>query len=150
MTLIEAYNIYIKLGLTPNQSKLSAAQIALETGNFSTSQGVYISDNNIGGINYYNGIKNAVKGTPKPVREWVRGVPSYYAKFNTLADSFLEHIRIMKPALIKSNTPQEFAHNLKHLPNGMYYTAPEDLYSKNLVFWYNQLTKQLSTPEKKK
>jgi len=149
MTLTEAYNIYIKLGLTPNQSKLAAAQIALETGNFSTSQGVFISDNNIGGINYYNGIKNAVKGTPKPVKEWVNNVPSYYAKFNTLADSFAEHIHTMKPALIKSNTPQEFAHNLKHLPQGMYYIAPEELYSKNLVFWYNKLTQQLLTPEKK-
>tara|TARA_R110000868_G_scaffold326483_2_gene587487 strand:- start:502 stop:1032 length:531 start_codon:yes stop_codon:yes gene_type:complete len=149
MTTLDAYTIYMQLGLTSDKAKLAASQSAFETmyNGKTWSSPVFLQNNNTGGIMYINKPfqKNATQGSPYPKSEWSNpSTPAYYAKFNTIKDSFIDHIRITYKALIKSNTPIEYANNLK--AQG-YYTGNAGDYAKNINFVYNILASNI---EKKK
>lgn len=141
MTTPEAYNIYLSLGLAPDKAMLAASQSAFETtyNGKTWNSPVFLKNNNVGGIMFVNRSfqKNAVSGSAFPQNEWPNlNTPIYYAKFATIKDSFIDHIRITYKALINSNNSVEYARNLK--AQG-YYTGNEQAYAKNLNYVYNIL-----------
>lgn len=144
MTLNDAYNIYISLGLTPDKARLAAAQTAVETAYKDAKTGgyvpftspIFLRNNNVGGVMYINKPfqKDSVAGLPFPINE---SKTAKYAKFGSIESGFRDKLRIITPALNKSSNPVEYAHHLKIQG---YYTGNESDYAKGLARFYNQLS----------
>ena len=134
MSLKDAYDIALELGLSDPQAKLIAAQAAYETANFTSN--VFKLNNNPAGIMFINKPyqKNATAGSSFPSNE---SKTAKYAKFVTIKDGFKDMIRITYPSLIKSTDTTTYAANLKLQK---YYTGPQANYTSGLLRYWN-LTK---------
>jgi hypothetical protein len=151
MTTKDAYDIYIKLGLTPDKAILAASQTAFETAaadangyTIPFNSYVFKANNNVGGIMFVNQ-KDTIAGTPFPLNE---SKTAKYAKYKNVADSFKDHLRIVKPALDKSGTVSDYVANLK--AQG-YFTGGVKNYIAGMQRFEKELRTQLiPTTEKKK
>ena len=118
--------------------KLALAQAMQETGAFKAGINL-MNDNNFSGIMYINkpGIqKNATKGRKFPTKEG----NFYYARFASPKDWAVDFLRILNRSPnfpIQATTPKDFVHRLKL---NKYFTAPENVYTKNVVFFHDLLT----------
>jgi hypothetical protein len=156
MTLKEAYNIYISLGLSSDKAKLATAQTALETADKDPKTGgyspflsrVFLQNNNVGGIMYVNQPyqKDSTQGFQMPLSD-TGGKIAYYAKFGSLKSSFNDHLRIIYNSLMKSTNVTEFAKNLKAQK---YYGADVNKYILTLQRFERELNKELGTTTEKK
>lgn len=150
MTIREAYNIYISLGLPRDKALLATAQTAFETAYFDVLTGkykpfnspVFKRNNNVGGIMYV-GQKDSIPGDPFPKTE---SKTAKYAKFASLEASFKNHIRIIAKPLQLSSDPASFAKNLKLY---RYYGGDEKLYSLGLNRFYNEAKTETEDTKKK-
>lgn len=134
-------NVFTKAGVNANILPFVVAQVAHETGNFKSK---LLQDHNNGsGITWIdkpNVQKNAVKGRPLPED------PRYhYAKFDTLQDWAIDHVRVLKRGSkpIEATNVDDFVDRLKA---NKYFTAPVELYKKAVAKFYNQYKNLLPTP----
>jgi hypothetical protein len=157
MTLQDAYNVYIGLGLAPEKARLAAAQTAVETSYKNPVTGgydpftspVFLRNNNVGGIMYIANPaiqKDSVAGDPFPPNE---SKTAKYAKFGSIESSFRDKLRIVRKALDKSTNPTEYARALKLQG---YYTGNEANYAAGLRRFYDKIKTTGAKPldEKKK
>lgn len=127
-------------GFNPAIVPIILAQVAHETGGFKSR--VALLNNNYSGIMYLNKPtiqKNAAKGLPFPKSEGAY----YYAKFATLQDWANDLKRILsrgaKP-ILATNT-DDFVNRLK---KNKYFTAPIEVYKKNISYWMQRLNKVIT------
>lgn len=132
MTIRDAYDIGIDLGLNDAQAKLIAAQAAFESANFTSN--VFKLNNNPAGIMWINKPyqKNAEPGSPFPPNE---SKTAKYAKFATVKDGFKDMVRITWKALQGDPSPDTYAANLK---NQKYYAGSQTIYTSGLKRYWNQ------------
>lgn len=132
MTIKDAYDIGIDLGLNDAQAKLIAAQAAFESANFTSN--VFKLNNNPAGIMWINKPyqKNAEPGSPFPPSE---SKTAKYAKFATVKDGFKDMVRITWKALQGDPSPDTYAANLK---NQNYYAGSQTIYTSGLKRYWNQ------------
>jgi uncharacterized FlgJ-related protein len=137
MTIRDAFDIGISLGLNETQAKLIAAQAAFESANFTSN--VFKLNNNPAGIMFINKPfqKNAVPGSSFPASE---SKTAKYAKFATITDGFRDMIRITYKALKNDPDPATYAANLK--AQG-YYSGDQKIYTSGLTRYWN-LTKDFT------
>lgn len=140
MTPEQMYTRLKGLNLSDKFAKYLTAQIVAETGAKLNSI-LLVYHNNPGGIMYINKgyQKNAIQGPPFPASE-TKGKPVFYATFKTLDDGLRDMVRITYPALVKSNTPEAYAENLK--AQG-YFAGNLETYKKNVRFAFDNLEKGL-------
>jgi hypothetical protein len=134
-------NVFTKAGVNPSILPFLVAQVAHETGNFKSK--LLRDHNNGSGITWINNSKvqkNAKKGRPLPED------PRYfYAKFDTLQDWAIDHVRVLnrKSKPIQATNVDDFVSRLK--ANG-YFTAPIEIYKKAVAKFYNQYKNILPSP----
>lgn len=137
MTIRDAYDIGIDLGLTDTQAKLIAAQAAFESANFTSN--VFKLNNNPAGIMYINKPfqKNASPGSPFPPTE---SKTARYAKFATVKDGFRDMVRITYKSLQGDPDPATYSARLKAQS---YYMGDQRIYTSGLTRYWN-LTKDFT------
>lgn len=132
MTIRDAFDIAVGIGLNETQAKLIAAQAAFESANFTSN--VFKLNNNPAGIQFINKPfqKNASPGSPFPPSE---SKTAKYAKFNTIADGFKDMVRITYKALQGDPDPTTYAARLKAQS---YYAGDQGIYTSGLIKYWNQ------------
>lgn len=137
MTIRDAFDIAIDLGLNESQARLIAAQAAFESANFTSN--VFKLNNNPAGIQFINKPfqKNASPGSAFPPSE---SKTARYAKFTTVKDGFRDMIRITYKALQGDPDPSTYTARLK---SQSYFMGNERIYTAALTKYWN-LTKDFS------
>jgi hypothetical protein len=134
-------NVFSKAGVNANILPFLVAQVAHETGNFKSK--LLADHNNGSGITWINNPKiqkNASKGRPLP-----EDARYFYAKFDTLQDWAIDHVRVLKRGTkpIEATNVDDFVDRLKA---NKYFTAPIEVYKKAVNKFYNQFKNILPSP----
>ena len=131
MTIRDAFDIAIDLGLNEAQAKLIAAQAAFESANFTSN--VFKLNNNPAGIQFINKPfqKNASPGSPFPPSE---SKTARYAKFATVKDGFRDMVRITFKSLQGDPDPATYSARLKAQS---YYMGDQRIYTSGLTRYWN-------------
>lgn len=148
--LVSVYDTLKKVGLPPVTLRLALSQVMHETGVFSGKQRA-TNYNNFSGITYSGSKEQLATGAKKspvalPAAEQPAAAKAdktktiYYAAYESPVNWAKDYIRIIsrgtKP--IHAATPEDFATRLK---KNKYYADAVEVYTRNLTFFNNFLSK---------